>query len=62
MKKIWGLLISLMSALMVASPTSAKSIDDYAEESVLRLSAYLKINTINPPGNESRGVDYHTKI
>ena len=51
-----------MFALMVASATAAKSIDDYAEESVSRLSAYLKIDTINPPGNESRGVGYLSKI
>ena len=62
MKKTLGLVTSLMFALMVASPIPAKSIDDYAEESVSRLSAYLKIDTINPPGNESRGVDYLSKI
>ncbi len=28
------------------------------DESVKRLQAYLQINTINPPGNESRGVAY----
>ena len=51
-----------MFGLMVASVTAAKSIDDYAEESVSRLSAYLKIDTINPPGNETRGVGYLSKI
>ena len=62
MKKIPGLATSLLFAFMVASASVAKSIDDYAEESVSRLSAYLKIDTINPPGNESRGVGYLSKI
>ena len=31
---------------------------DYAAQAVSRLSEYLKIDTINPPGNESRGVTF----
>jgi len=31
---------------------------DFIESSVPRLQSYLQIDTINPPGNESRGVTY----
>ena len=31
---------------------------EFAEQGVERLSKYLQIDTINPPGNESRGVAY----
>ena len=34
----------------------------YAEEAVPRLSQYLKIDTVNPPGNEYRGVAYLSKL
>ena len=35
-----------------------QSLEDYAQQAVPRLANYLQIDTINPPGNESRGVDY----
>ena len=33
-------------------------LDHFAQQSVERLSAYLRIDTINPPGNESQGVAF----
>ena len=41
-----------------ASASSWADIDQFAAQGVDRLSAYLRIDTINPPGNESRGVSY----
>lgn len=35
-----------------------QGLEDYAQQAVPRLANYLQIDTINPPGNESRGVDY----
>ena len=32
--------------------------NDPGDEAVQRLSAYLQVDTVNPPGNESRGVAY----
>ena len=40
----------------------ALDLDAFAEQGVTRLSAYLQIDTINPPGNESRGVDFLAQI
>ena len=37
-------------------------INKYADEGVPRLSKYLQIDTINPPGNEQRGVEYLAEI
>ena len=32
------------------------------DEAVQRLQEYLRVNTINPPGNESRGVEFFANI
>ena len=32
--------------------------ENFIEQSVPRLQAYLRVDTINPPGNESRGVTF----
>lgn len=37
-------------------------LDAYAQEGVQRLSTYLQIDTINPPGNETRGVEFLAAI
>ena len=37
---------------------SSSNIEEFAEQGVDRLSRYLQIDTINPPGNESRGVEF----
>ncbi len=52
---------NLGAALLLCSVLSAHAqvdVDAYAKQGVERLSAYLQIDTINPPGNESRGVAY----
>jgi acetylornithine deacetylase/succinyl-diaminopimelate desuccinylase-like protein len=54
------LIIALFTLLSGAgAPTYAQ---DLALEAPERLQQYLRIDTINPPGNESRGVDFLAKI
>ena len=50
---------ALILTLLLASPTQAKEISDEALE---WLQQFLRIDTINPPGNESRAVDFLGKI
>ena len=45
-----------------ASNGWSKDITEFAEDGVERLSKYLKIDTVNPPGNESRGVEFLAAI
>ena len=47
--------IAFVIALLGSLITSAAQADDVALQ---RLSAYLGIDTVNPPGNETRGVEY----
>ncbi|MEM7077699.1 MAG: M20/M25/M40 family metallo-hydrolase [Pseudomonadota bacterium] len=43
----------------VPMPAAAKvDVERFAQQGIERLSAYLQIDTINPPGNESRGVAF----
>lgn len=51
-----GLLATLLATVL---PASAQTLDD---EAVDWLQAFLKIDTINPPGNESRAVDFYSEI
>jgi acetylornithine deacetylase/succinyl-diaminopimelate desuccinylase-like protein len=58
MKKfILPFLIVLSFESILAS--KAKALDD---EAVLWLQEYLQVDTVNPPGNESRAVDFYAKI
>ena len=58
MAQFFLILAALCVGVGAAATTHAKTIDEYADEAVKRLSDYLQIDTINPPGNESRGVKY----
>ena len=58
MGQIMRIFLALYLSLSVPALTCAQTLDDYANQAVERLSAYLQIDTINPPGNESRGVRY----
>jgi acetylornithine deacetylase/succinyl-diaminopimelate desuccinylase-like protein len=49
----------VLSILFLTNTTNAQSIED---EAVSWLQAFLKIDTINPPGNESRAVDFYSAI
>lgn len=54
MKYIHYLLLFLASQLSLA--------DSLLDQSVPRLQDYIRIDTINPPGNETRGVEYLAAI
>ena len=43
---------------LLTSPVFAKDVNDFANEGIERLSQYLQLDTINPPGNETRGVEF----
>jgi len=51
--------LSLLALLASAMPSHAQTIDD---EAVAWLQEYIRIDTINPPGNEARAVDFYAKI
>ncbi|HCD27020.1 MAG TPA: peptidase M20 [Gammaproteobacteria bacterium] len=52
-------LLVLGAGCMVTAVTSAQAdIEKHASAAIVRLSNYLQIDTVNPPGNESRGVEY----
>jgi len=48
-------LLALSLALPLAAQTDRSALQD---ETVQRLQEYLRIDTTNPPGNETRGVEY----
>ncbi len=48
----------LMSTFAGAQP----DLESYARQGVQRLSSYLQIDTVNPPGSESRGVEFLQNI
>lgn len=58
MGQIMRIFLALYLSLSAPALTCAQTLDDYANQAVERLSAYLQIDTINPPGNESRGVRF----
>ncbi|RLA32122.1 MAG: peptidase M20 [Gammaproteobacteria bacterium] len=51
--------LSLLALLASVMPSHAQTIDD---EAVAWLEEYIRIDTINPPGNESRAVDFYARI
>jgi acetylornithine deacetylase/succinyl-diaminopimelate desuccinylase-like protein len=58
----WSLLLSLLTWIFLpVSPVSAESVD-FAEEGLDTLSRYLRVDTTNPPGNESRAVEFFSEI
>ena len=56
-------LIVLFPFLLAFAPTLGWAGDEaFAARAPGDLSGYLKVDTINPPGNESRGVEYLAKL
>jgi acetylornithine deacetylase/succinyl-diaminopimelate desuccinylase-like protein len=49
----------VVAAISLSAPARAQSL---ADEAVAWLQTYLRIDTINPPGNESRAVDFYSAI
>ncbi|MEM7098816.1 MAG: M20/M25/M40 family metallo-hydrolase [Pseudomonadota bacterium] len=58
--KILAKMLCLMGIVFLPGTTFASDFDlqSYADQAVPRLSGYLQIDTINPPGNETAGVEY----
>ena len=44
--------------IMTSMPPRAMDLEPYLQQAVPNLVGYLQVDTINPPGNESRGVVY----
>ncbi|MDX1568819.1 MAG: hypothetical protein R3223_13520, partial [Longimicrobiales bacterium] len=54
-------LLALAAVMVGSSPVQAQSdvdLERLQDEAVRRTQEYLRINTVNPPGNEVRGVEY----
>ena len=48
-------------ALVLFLPSTVQA-NEFAEAAAERLSAYIQVNTQNPPGNETRGVEFFAAI
>jgi acetylornithine deacetylase/succinyl-diaminopimelate desuccinylase-like protein len=59
MKHYARLLTTTALLACISAPALAQ---DLADEAVAWLQTYLRIDTINPPGNESRAVDFYSAI
>lgn len=57
-----GLLVAGSSLTLIGVQGKGVDIDSFADAAVERLSQYLQIDTINPPGNESRGVAFLAEL
>ena len=57
-----GRVAALTVIMMLPRGAAAVELEMLAEQAVERLSQYLQIDTINPPGNESRGVEFLSKL
>ena len=54
-----GIRIIVFALLFITVSTHADSLDD---EALDWLQAFIQVDTINPPGNESRAVDFYAEI
>ena len=54
-KAAWWILLTLIAS----AGAQGQSLED---ETVSRLADYLRVDTINPPGNESNAVDFFAKL
>ena len=57
-----GLRATIFVIFLCCWTSSHANIDRFAQQGVERLSQYLQIDTINPPGNESRGVEFLSRM
>ena len=60
MKKRKTRLLSCGTLLLLIASMTARAIDiePFVQQAAPNLVGYLQVDTINPPGNESRGVAY----
>lgn len=57
--------MTLFLGLLLSGQAAAEAADQlerFAQQGIERLSAYLQIDTVNPPGNETRGVAYLAEL
>ena len=54
--------MKLLAYLSLFLSLTISSTDSLEDEAISWLQNYLKIDTVNPPGNESRAVDYIANI
>ena len=54
--------LAVVAVSLILSQGVKAGVATYAEEAIPILSQYLKIDTVNPPGNEYRGVAYLSKL
>jgi acetylornithine deacetylase/succinyl-diaminopimelate desuccinylase-like protein len=61
---VMTVMVSLCAASILPHPAEAQAIDisTLQDEAVDLLQQYLRVNTINPPGNESRAVEFFSRI
>ncbi len=52
----------LLAALLPAALPASVAASEYADAAAERLSEYIRVNTQNPPGNETRGVEFIAAI
>ncbi len=55
-----GLLALLLASTLILSSTTRAN--EFADAAAERLSAYIQVNTQNPPGNETRGAEFFAAI
>lgn len=56
-----AVLLWLMGPMAIAAAQDAQ-LRRLEDEAVTRVQEYLRVNTVNPPGNESRGVEYLARL
>ncbi len=56
--------LTILAALLFPMTAQAQATDPdgLGREAVERVQEYLRINTVNPPGNETRGVEFFARI
>lgn len=59
MTRIRGLIYMFASMMLVTTGVNAGiDLKELQEQAVTRLQQYIRVDTVNPPGNESRAVDF----
>ena len=59
LSKTVSVMLSVALCLMNVAPAQAQSLD---EEAVAWLQEFIQIDTVNPPGNETRAVEFYRRI
>jgi acetylornithine deacetylase/succinyl-diaminopimelate desuccinylase-like protein len=61
-KRLVPQLLALTTGLLLQATALTVFANEFANQAPQRLQGYLQVNTINPPGNEVRGVAYLGKL